>query len=81
MSRKSTDKKADVVTKGAAKTSESDQAHASEKKEKAKKNTSLRLDKKTLKALKIIAIEQETSIQKLIESLVKDYIKEHGKSD
>ncbi|KZY37845.1 CopG family transcriptional regulator [Oleiphilus sp. HI0081] len=55
--------------------------HASEKKEKAKKNTSLRLDKKTLKALKIIAIEQETSIQKLIESLVKDYIKEHGKLD
>lgn len=51
----------------------------SEKKEKVKKNTSLRLDKKTLKALKILAIEQETSIQKLIETLVKDYIKAHGK--
>ncbi|WP_197470033.1 MULTISPECIES: hypothetical protein [unclassified Oleiphilus] len=81
MSRKSTDKKTDAVSKGTAKTPQLDQVHASEKKEKAKKNTSLRLDKKTLKALKIIAIEQETSIQKLIESLVKDYIKEHGKLD
>lgn len=39
-----------------------------------KKNTSLRLDKQTLKALKIRAIEQDTSIQNLIESLIKDYL-------
>ena len=58
---------------------EANQSQELEKKEKAKKNTSLRLDKKTLKALKIIAIEQDTSIQKLIEGLIKDYIKTHGK--
>jgi len=45
------------------------------KKDKSKKNTSLRLDKQTLKALKIRAIEQDTSIQKLIEKLIKDYLK------
>lgn len=44
-------------------------------KDKNKKNTSLRLDKQTLKALKIRAIEQETSIQKLIEQLIIDYLK------
>lgn len=44
-------------------------------KDKDKKNTSLRLDKQTLKALKIRAIEQETSIQKLIEQLIIDYLK------
>jgi len=41
-----------------------------------KKNTSLRLDNKTLKALKIIAIENDTSVQKIIETLVKKYIDE-----
>lgn len=39
-----------------------------------KKNTSLRLDKKTLKALKIRAIEEDTSVQKLIERLINDYL-------
>jgi len=39
---------------------------------KAKKSTSLRLEKKTLKALKIMAIEKETSLQKLIEGLIED---------
>ena len=39
-----------------------------------KKNTSLRLDKQTLKALKIRAIEQETTVQNLVESLIKDYL-------
>jgi predicted HicB family RNase H-like nuclease len=39
-----------------------------------KKNTSLRLEKKVLKALKIKAIEQDTSIQQLIESLILDYL-------
>ena len=41
-----------------------------------KKNTSLRLDNKTLKALKIIAIEKDTSVQKIIEELVKKYVNE-----
>ena len=40
-----------------------------------KKNTSLRLDKQTLKALKIRAIENDTSVQKLIEKLIDDYLK------
>lgn len=44
------------------------------KKHKHKKNTSLRLDKATLKALKIKAIEQDSSVQKLIESLIHDYL-------
>ncbi|RJE85003.1 hypothetical protein [Paracoccus onubensis] len=39
-----------------------------------KKNTSLRLCGKTLKALKIRAIEEETSVQKIIEKLVEDYL-------
>jgi len=39
---------------------------------KAKKSTSLRLEKKTLKALKIMAIEKDTSLQKLIEGLIED---------
>ena len=43
-------------------------------KHKGKKNTSLRLDKPTLKALKIHALENDTSIQKLIEKLIKDYL-------
>lgn len=41
---------------------------------KDKKNTSLRLDKATLKALKLRALEQDTSVQNLIESLIKDYL-------
>ncbi|MEY8840368.1 ribbon-helix-helix protein, CopG family [Cribrihabitans sp. XS_ASV171] len=43
--------------------------------EKGKKNTSLRLDAKTLKALKIRAIEEDTSVQKIIERLVENYLK------
>ncbi|NYT86729.1 hypothetical protein [Pollutimonas harenae] len=39
-----------------------------------KKNTSLRLEKKTLKALKIRAIQEDTSVQKIIETLVQEYI-------
>lgn len=41
-----------------------------------KKNTSLRLNKQTLKALKIRAIEQDTSVQKLIETLIENYLEE-----
>lgn len=44
-------------------------------KEKRKKvNTSLRLEKKVIKALKLIAIENETSVQAIIESLIYDYL-------
>ena len=50
-----------------------------EKKSSNKKNTSLRLDKQTLKALKIHAIENDTSIQNLIESLINDYLKKTRK--
>jgi predicted HicB family RNase H-like nuclease len=49
--------------------------HAEHPDKHKKKNTSLRLDKETLKALKIRAIEQDTSIQNLIESLIKEYLK------
>lgn len=53
-----------------------DEKALKEPKDKAgKKNTSLRLDKSTLKALKIKAIEQDTSVQSLIEGLIKEYLK------
>jgi hypothetical protein len=41
-----------------------------------KKNTSLRLEKKTLKALKVIAIEEDTSVQNIIEKLIEDFLKQ-----
>lgn len=44
------------------------------KKDDGKKNTSLRLDKKTLKALKIRAIEEDSSVQKIIEQLIDNYL-------
>ena len=44
-----------------------------------KKSTSLRLDPQVLKELKLLAIEQETSIQAIVESLVTNYIKRHKK--
>lgn len=40
-----------------------------------RKNTSLRLDDATLKALKIEAVKKDTSIQQILEKLVKDYLK------
>ena len=46
------------------------------KQELEKKNTSLRLDKSTLKSLKLIAIEEDTSVQNIIESLVLEYLKQ-----
>lgn len=46
-----------------------------------KKNTSLRLDARTLKALKLRAIEEDTSIQKIIERLVEDYVKTSNKGE
>ena len=39
-----------------------------------KKNTSLRLSGKMLKALKIRAIEEDTSVQKIIERLIEQYL-------
>ena len=40
-----------------------------------KKSTSLRLDPQVLKELKIVAVEQETSVQAIIESLITKYLK------
>ncbi len=51
----------------------------SESTKDGKKNTSLRLDPKTLKALKIIAIDNDSSIQKIIEELVQKYLSEKSK--
>lgn len=47
---------------------------AKELSEEGKKNTSLRLGAKTLKALKIKAIEEDTSVQKILEKLVEGYL-------
>ncbi len=44
-----------------------------DKKEK-RKNTSLRLRAKTLKALKLRAIEEDTSVQQLVERLIEAYL-------
>lgn len=44
-----------------------------------KKNTSLRLNSKTLKALKLRAIEDDTSVQRIIEALVENYVNQTGK--
>ncbi len=46
-----------------------------------KTNTSLRLNKKMLKALKIMAIQNETSVQKILEELIAKYLEEHGAHD
>lgn len=43
-------------------------------KKESKKNTSLRLDEKTLKALKIRAIENDMSVQSIVEQLITDYL-------
>lgn len=40
-----------------------------------KKNTSLRLSGETLKALKMRAIEEDTSVQKIVETLIEGYLK------
>ena len=44
-----------------------------------RKNTSLRLDSKKLKALKIRAIEDDTSVQQILEVLIDDYLSKFGK--
>ena len=43
-------------------------------KKKKKKNTSLRLDDKTLKELKIRAIQEGLSVQQIIENLIQEYL-------
>jgi hypothetical protein len=44
---------------------------------KKKKNTSLRLEKEMLKRLKQAALEEETSIQDIIERLIREYLDRH----
>lgn len=45
--------------------------------EQDKKNTSLRLDRKTLKALKQRALEADTSVQQILERLILDFLGKH----
>lgn len=53
----------------------------SAKNEGSKKvNTSLRLEQKTLKALKAHAVENDTSVQKIVEKLVDGYLKKAQKN-
>lgn len=40
-----------------------------------KKSTSLRLEPKVLKDLKLLAVQKDTSIQAIIEELVTQYVK------
>jgi hypothetical protein len=47
---------------------------STDKNDEGKKNTSLRLGTKTLKSLKIKAIEEDTSVQKILEKLVDGYL-------
>ena len=49
------------------------------KKKGDKKNTSLRLDSKTLKALKIRAVEEDTSVQAIVEVLIELYLNKNIK--
>ncbi|WP_228461942.1 hypothetical protein [Paracoccus liaowanqingii] len=51
---------------------------ASKSDDTKKVNTSLRLERKTLKALKTRAIEDDTSVQKIMEKLVEGYLKKAG---
>lgn len=48
-------------------------AKSSKKKDK-KKNTSLRLETETLKALKIRAIKEDSSVQQIVEKLIQNYL-------
>jgi predicted DNA binding CopG/RHH family protein len=43
-----------------------------------KRNTSLRLEGRTLKALKLRAVEEGTSVQKIVERLIEEYLKSGG---
>lgn len=50
-------------------------ANKQNKKKDKRKNTSLRLEPETLKALKIRAIKDDSSIQQIIENLINDYLR------
>ena len=41
---------------------------------KKKVNTSLRLEKRVLKQLKLIAVEKETSVQAILEKMIQEYL-------
>ncbi len=45
---------------------------------KGRKNTSLRLENRMLKALKILAIQDGTSVQQIIETLISGYLTSRG---
>lgn len=45
----------------------------------AKKPTAIRLDENLLKQLKIITIENGTSIQKIVEAFLIEYAEKHSK--
>ncbi len=49
------------------------------KEKPSKKNTSLRLESNMLKALKIRAIEEDSSVQVILERLVEEYLNTPGK--
>lgn len=49
-------------------------ATKSGKKKDKKKNTSLRLEADTLKALKIRAIKEDSSVQQIVEKLIQNYL-------
>lgn len=51
------------------------------KEKKNRKNTSLRLDSKTLKALKIQAVKDDSSVQRILEHLVAGYLSGKFKLD
>jgi hypothetical protein len=44
-----------------------------------KKGTSLRLEPNVLKELKILAVKKDTSLQAILESLIRDYLKKNNK--
>ncbi len=79
MAAKERTKKKDKISLEKASNAELSIEKKSSDKDKNKKNTSLRLDKKTLKALKIVAIEQDSSVQKIIEGLIEDFLDKHNK--
>lgn len=64
----------------AKKDSTQNKSHTEKKGDKGskKKNTSLRLEGKMLKALKILAIQEDSSVQQIIEKLVSDYLTARG---
>jgi len=66
----------DTTLRANSKQSTDDQAAAKSDK---KRNTSLRLNTTTLKTLKRRAVEDETSVQKIIETLVEGYLDQVGR--